>query len=72
MINTKEFIDAYITAKNNAFDTILDKTKHNDGVYTSDMLRALADMARHDVYPDSRFGDDECNIWSIFHTPYIK
>ena len=35
--------------------------------YTMSMLRALKDMAEHEVWPDGRFGDDDCNVWSLFH-----
>ena len=35
--------------------------------YTMSMLRALRDMAEHDIWPDGRFGDDDCNVWSLFH-----
>lgn len=34
--------------------------------YTIAMLRALKDMADNGVYPDWRFGDDDCNVWSMF------
>lgn len=40
--------------------------------YSFEMLQALRDMAREDVYPDGRFGDEECNVWSMFHTFAIK
>ena len=35
--------------------------------YSFEMLQALRDMAKADVYPDGRFGDEECNVWSMFH-----
>lgn len=38
----------------------------NVGVYTTAMISALRDMAENDVYPDGNFGDDECNVWSMF------
>ena len=40
--------------------------EQNVGVYTTEMLAALRDMAENDVYPDWRFGDDECRVWSMF------
>ena len=38
------------------------------GVYTPGMLWALRDMANNDVWPDWRFSDMDCNIWSMFRT----
>lgn len=35
--------------------------------YTFAMLRALKDMAENNVWPDGHFGDDDCNVWSLFH-----
>lgn len=40
---------------------------HNGGLYTFEMIRALRDMAEQDVYPDWRFGDTDCLVWSMFH-----
>lgn len=40
---------------------------HPNGVYTPKMLRALCDMAQNDIWPDWRFGDTDCNVWSMFH-----
>jgi len=40
--------------------------------YTMSMLRALKDMAEHDVWPDGRFGDDDCNVWSLFRRYGVK
>ena len=34
--------------------------------FTLDMIIALREMAEHDVYPDGRFSDDACNVWSMF------
>ena len=39
--------------------------KGNDG-YTFRQLQLLRDMAKHDVYPDWRFSDEECNVWAMF------
>ena len=47
-----------------------DGVKH--GNYTFEMLAALRDMAERDIYPDGRFGDDECNVWSLFHLFAMK
>ena len=49
----------------NAFDASLNDGNSNR-VYTPRMIYALRDMARNDVYPDGRFSDDACNIWSAF------
>ena len=35
-------------------------------VYTFRMLQILHDMAEEDVYPNGHFGDDACNVWSMF------
>ena len=35
--------------------------------YSFEQIKALRDMAENDVYPDIRFSDEECNIWSMFH-----
>ena len=40
---------------------------NKDSVYTEEMILALRDMAELAIYPDWRFGDDECRIWSAFH-----
>lgn len=36
-------------------------------VYSFEMLQAIRDMAEKDVYPDDRFSDQDCNVWSMFH-----
>ena len=41
------------------------KVNHDNG-YTFEQLRALHDMAKKDVYPDWRFSDEECHVWSLF------
>ena len=38
--------------------------------YTFEMILALDEMARYDVWPDGRFGDDDCNVWSLLHRKY--
>ena len=40
--------------------------KNTKGNYTFEQLQALRDMAENDVYPDITFGDEECNVWSMF------
>lgn len=35
------------------------------GLYSVAQIRALKDMAKEDVYPDWRFSDTDCNVWSI-------
>ena len=59
----KALKQAYIDAKNEALEE--GKVQHT-GTYTPKMLRALKDMANADVYPDWRFGDEECNVWEMF------
>lgn len=41
--------------------------KHSESSYSFEQIKALRDMAENDVYPDIRFSDEECNIWSMFH-----
>ena len=41
------------------------RNKSKEG-YSFEMLQALRDMAKKDVYPDGRFSDEECNVWSMF------
>lgn len=45
---------------------------HPDEVYTFQMLQALRDMAREDVWPDGHFSDNDCNIWGMFHGFQIR
>lgn len=42
------------------------------GTYTFEQIQALRNMAEKEVYPDGRFSDEECNIWSMFHSFFIK
>lgn len=71
MQNAKYLRTNYIDARNKAFDNgTLDRIHQNTGVYTTEMLSALRDMAKADVYPDGNFGDDECNVWLMFHLAY--
>ena len=37
-----------------------------NGEYNVAKLRALCEMAKKDVYPDGRFSDVDCNVWSMF------
>lgn len=39
---------------------------NDNTVYTFGMIAALRDMAENDVYPDGKFGDTDCNVWSMF------
>ena len=58
----------YAEARENAYAAgRIDRLSQNVGVYTTEMIAALRDMAEHDVYPDGTFGDDECNVWEMFH-----
>lgn len=62
-----ELKNAYVKARNDAFESgKLDKIRQNTGAYTPAMLHALKAMAKADVYPDGSFGDEECEIWSLF------
>ncbi len=45
-------------------------TNENERKYSVAMLQALYDMAKNDVYPDGTFSDEECNVWSLFHTAF--
>ena len=73
MTKEKYFKEKYIEARDEAYNNgKLDFIKQNVGVYTTEMLAALRDMAENDVIPDGNFGDDECNVWSMFHSYYPK
>lgn len=41
--------------------------RQHEPKYSFAMLQALRDMAKADVYPDGSFGDEECNVWEMFH-----
>ena len=41
--------------------------KADDRTWTYEELCTLRDMAKKDVWPDWRFGDDDCCVWSLFH-----
>lgn len=61
------FKERYFEAREYAYISgQLDRIKHNTGVYTFEMLQALRLMAENDIYPDWRFGDNECNVWEMF------
>lgn len=66
---TKDFLkDRYLEVRQKAYESgKLDRIRQNTGVYTFEMICALRDMAEADIYPDGRFGDEECNLWSLFH-----
>lgn len=38
----------------------------DQSLYTLEMLWALRDMAKENVYPDGTFGDTECCVWEMF------
>ena len=61
MANAKALKDAYLEAK---------ETNPDNTTYNFRQLQALRDMAKANVYPDGRFGDEECNIWSMFNMAY--
>lgn len=37
----------------------------HDRAFTVPQIRAIYEMAKNNVYPDGRFGDEECNLWSL-------
>lgn len=47
------------------------EVRGSKAVYTAEQIYALRDMAEHDVYPDGRFSDEECNLWSAFSNFWI-
>lgn len=47
-------------------DAYLNLDRISNG-YTFEQIQALRNMAEKDIYPDGRFSDEECNIWSMFH-----
>ena len=51
-----------------AHNEAMEKGLPNVGQYNLKMLIALYEMARANVYPDGKFGDEECSVWSLFHT----
>lgn len=62
MANAKELKDAFLEATQESMNN-----GNSNIIYTFDMIVALYDMAKADVYPDGRFGDLDCNVWSLFH-----
>lgn len=42
------------------------KRSKDDAAYTFEQLDALRMMAMYDVWPDGRFGDLDCIVWSLF------
>ena len=64
--------DRYHEAREEAFASGKLKSGQNSGVYTTQMIAALRDMAEANVYPDGHFGDDECIVWEMFHLFHIK
>ena len=67
MSNEKYLKEKFIEARDRA---MTNGTKNTD--YTIEMIRCLRDMAEKDVYPDGNFGDNDCNIWSMFHLLYCN
>lgn len=61
MTKAKQLKQAYLDAARKSLDN-----GNNNTVYTMEMIMALRDMAKENVYPDGRFGDDDCNVWSMF------
>lgn len=48
-------------------DAAKKKLNPNEG-WSFKQLQVLRDMARDDVYPDGHFGDEDCNVWSMFRS----
>ena len=64
-MTNKEYKENCYKAK---FFEAVEKAKKNgvpNTAFTFEMIAALAEMARHDVWPDGRFGDADCNVWSM-------
>ena len=40
------------------------------GTYSIASVRAIRDMAANDTWPDGRFGDLDCNLWSMLREAY--
>ena len=53
----REFLDE--------FEKVMKETGSNQ-VYNMAMLRTLKKMAREDIYPDGRFGDNDVCLWEMF------
>ena len=43
-----------------------------DVTYTIPQIIALMEMATEDVYPDGRFWDVDCSVWSEFRSYLLK
>lgn len=65
MANKKYLKEKYLEVREEAYKN---GKLDNVGIYTTAMIAALRDMAENDEYPDGNFGDDECNVWSMFHS----
>ena len=67
-MNKMRYKEKFHDAFHEAIDKGIVKTGTDLGcTYTFAMLQALKDMAENNVWPDGRFGDDDCNVWSLFH-----
>ena len=64
--------DKYIETREKELDEWRKRGDWNHNRYTAIDIANLRDMAEMDVYPDGRFGDEECNIWSMFHCFSMK
>lgn len=62
----KEWIPGLEKALKEKYLDAADRAKEGTQVFTLEMLSALKEMAKADVYPDGRFSDTECNVWSLF------
>ena len=50
------------------FLNLENKGNYDQGLYSIDAIAALANMAKNDVYPDWRFGDNDYVVWSMIHS----
>lgn len=65
--------DEYHEAKKDRLDKEYESGYyHGNVLFSVREIGILAEMAKNDVWPDGRFGDDDCIIWEMFHLLYNK
>lgn len=64
---SKYYKRKYQEARKEAYQVGYKMFSNGGQAYTLPMIRALKDMAEHDVWPDFTFSDEECNVWELFH-----
>lgn len=73
MANTNNYKYSYLKDKYHEAKNDRLNTEEESGFYGGNVLFSLreisilAEMAERDVWPDGKFGDDECVIWGMFH-----